>query len=273
MAVAVERVQAQASVLPVDMKPEGVVKVEDPRHRLECLYREHNREFPEHLVDRLTPFFASAGQVLGVLRKREKEGDQDVATAYTNVKKETDGPEDIQVHEQKKFIYDECFRKPWVADISERHKRLLISTAFNITRVWQDAEDVVQNTLLNLLERDLGFWFPQSFEHERRFLIRVTINAGLDFRRQGKEVKNHEELKSDLSSKGFARYHSRSASAERVVLARLAIQEAAQGAPFAAWHAFGFKDREMAKRMSIPVATVKTRVSRERKQYKDNLLF
>ena len=61
----------------------------------------------------------------------------------------------------------------WVEDIVKRHENKLFRTAIAITGNKSEAEDIVQDTFIKLLEKKQIF---ETVEHETAWLIRVTVN-------------------------------------------------------------------------------------------------
>ena len=64
--------------------------------------------------------------------------------------------------------------------LAEQYAGLIYRLALNDTRSPSDAEDILQEVLLALFTSAPGF---ESQEHEKRWLIRVTLNKGKNHRR------------------------------------------------------------------------------------------
>lgn len=71
----------------------------------------------------------------------------------------------------------------------------LIKIAFTYTKSIHDAEDIVQNVFLDYLKKQPTFNSP---EHEKAWLIRVTINKSKDYMKTA-WFRNRSELPEDLS--------------------------------------------------------------------------
>lgn len=65
----------------------------------------------------------------------------------------------------------------WLEKIVEQHKVRLFRIAHSMMGQWEDAEDVLQDVLIKLLEKSPSF---KSVEHEIAWLIRVTVNLCKD---------------------------------------------------------------------------------------------
>src|SRR5690242_9036476 len=76
----------------------------------------------------------------------------------------------------------------------ERHSRPLFRLAFRMTGNEQDAEDVVQETLLRVYRRIERFDERSSF---RTWLYRITVNCSLDLVRARKRRSEQSALKRD----------------------------------------------------------------------------
>lgn len=61
----------------------------------------------------------------------------------------------------------------YIQHVLNKYSSMLIRLAFTYTKNVTDAEDVVQDVYVNLIQRGMGF---ESEEHEKAWLIRVTIN-------------------------------------------------------------------------------------------------
>ncbi len=61
----------------------------------------------------------------------------------------------------------------YIQDILKKYSTMLIKLAFTYVKNVPDAEDITQEVFISLMKRDNGF---ENEEHERAWLIRVTIN-------------------------------------------------------------------------------------------------
>jgi RNA polymerase sigma-70 factor (ECF subfamily) len=61
----------------------------------------------------------------------------------------------------------------YIEYVLDRYSSMLIKLAFTYLKNIADAEDIVQEVFVNLIKREFGF---ESVEHEKAWLLRVTIN-------------------------------------------------------------------------------------------------
>lgn len=61
----------------------------------------------------------------------------------------------------------------YIEYVLDRYSLTLIKLAFTYLKNMEDAEDIVQDVFVNVIKREFGF---ESDEHEKAWLIRVTIN-------------------------------------------------------------------------------------------------
>jgi RNA polymerase sigma-70 factor (ECF subfamily) len=64
-------------------------------------------------------------------------------------------------------------RANWIIDVVEEFSDMLLRVAFSYMKNISDAEDMVNNTFLKLMEKNPSF---ENEEHKKAWLIRVTIN-------------------------------------------------------------------------------------------------
>ena len=63
---------------------------------------------------------------------------------------------------------------------------MLLRIAYRNVKVLADAEDITQEVFIKLIQRDKGFESP---EHEKAWLIRVTVNKCRDFLKSERRKK------------------------------------------------------------------------------------
>jgi RNA polymerase sigma factor (sigma-70 family) len=78
-------------------------------------------------------------------------------------------------------------------EIFREHSRLVYRTAYSITGSWQDAEDVLQNVFLKLLEREGSLEFTTS---AGAYLYRAAVNLSLNV----VQSRKRQELTDDADS-------------------------------------------------------------------------
>lgn len=64
-------------------------------------------------------------------------------------------------------------------NLVEKYSNLLFNISYSLCRKKEDAEDVVQDVFIKLLQRNPSFI---SHEHEKAWLIRVTINMSTNYK-------------------------------------------------------------------------------------------
>lgn len=145
--------------------------------------------------------------------------------------------------------------------IMEKYKDNLFSAAFNICRNAADADDVVQDTLIQYHTTDKQF---DSEEHIRAWLLRVAINKAKNinmsfFRRTSVPLEDYMETLVFESPEGKAMFEEVLKLPEKY---RIAI------------HLFYYEDysvKEIAEILHTSESNVKVRLSRGRKMLKKSL--
>ena len=145
--------------------------------------------------------------------------------------------------------------------IMEKYKDNLFSAAFNICRNAADADDVVQDTLIQYHTTDKQF---DSEEHIRAWLLRVAINKAKNinmsfFRRTSVPLEDYMETLVFESPEGKAMFEEVLKLPEKY---RIAI------------HLFYYEDysvKEIAEILHTSESNVKVRLSRGRKMLKKTL--
>lgn len=151
--------------------------------------------------------------------------------------------------------------KPETQVIMERYKDSLFSAAFNICRNAADADDVVQDTLIQYHTADKQF---DSEQHIRAWLLRVAINKAKNinmsfFRRASVPLEDYIETLLFDSPEGKELFEEVLKLPEKY---RIAI------------HLFYYEDysvKEIAEILHISESNVKVRLSRGRKLLKTTL--
>ena len=145
--------------------------------------------------------------------------------------------------------------------IMEKYKDNLFSAAFNICRNAADADDVVQDTLIQYHTTDKQF---DSEQHIRAWLLRVAINKAKNinmsfFRRTSVPLEDYMETLVFESPEGKAMFEEVLKLPEKY---RIAI------------HLFYYEDysvKEIAEILHTSESNVKVRLSRGRKMLKKSL--
>ena len=139
----------------------------------------------------------------------------------------------------------------------EDHRDVVFRIALTYLRDRADADDVAQDVFLKLLKSDAQF---ESWEHLRRWLIRVTINECKSlFRKPWRRVEDIENLADSLST---------AQEEAKAVLSDVMRLPERFRIPIVLYYYLGFSTSEIAELLHVPAATVRTRLARGRSKLK-----
>lgn len=139
----------------------------------------------------------------------------------------------------------------------EDHRDVVFRIALTYLRDRADADDVAQDVFLKLLKSDTQF---ESWEHLRRWLIRVTINECKSlFRKPWRRVEDIENLAESLST---------AQEETKAVLSDVMRLPERFRVPIVLYYYLGFSTSEIAELLHVPAATVRTRLARGRSKLK-----
>ena len=139
----------------------------------------------------------------------------------------------------------------------EDHRDVVFRIALTYLRDRADADDVAQDVFLKLLKSDAQF---ESWEHLRRWLIRVTINECKSlFRKPWRRVEDIENLAESLST---------AQDETKAVLSDVMRLPERFRIPIVLYYYLGFSTSEIAELLHVPAATVRTRLARGRSKLK-----
>lgn len=139
----------------------------------------------------------------------------------------------------------------------EDHRDVVFRIALTYLRDRADADDVAQDVFLKLLKSDAQF---ESWEHLRRWLIRVTINECKSlFRKPWRRVEDIENLADSLSA---------AQDEIKAVLSDVMRLPERFRVPIVLYYYLGFSTSEIAELLHVPAATVRTRLARGRSKLK-----
>ena len=139
----------------------------------------------------------------------------------------------------------------------EDHRDVVFRIALTYLRDRADADDVAQDVFLKLLKGDGNF---ESWEHLRRWLIRVTINECKSlFRKPWRRVEDIENLADSLSA---------AQDETKAVLSDVMRLPERFRVPIVLYYYLGFSTSEIAELLHVPAATVRTRLARGRSKLK-----
>lgn len=135
----------------------------------------------------------------------------------------------------------------------EDHRDVVFRIALTYLRDRADADDIAQDVFLKLLKSDGNF---ESWEHLRRWLIRVTINECKSlFRKPWRRVEDIENLADSLSAVQ---------EETKAVLSDVMRLPERFRVPIVLYYYLGFSTSEIAELLHVPAATVRTRLARGR---------
>lgn len=154
--------------------------------------------------------------------------------------------------------------------------RQALAYAFCLTRNWQDAEDLVQDSFRRLT----GFWARVSQVREVRFLFLVILrNAFVDLVKR----KKGRLMSIDVEHEGVLSYHERLPHPEADVLDQLIRRETASQVHecldrlrpsyrriLTSADLEGKSYERIASELRLPIGTVKSRLSRARESFRKN---
>lgn len=139
----------------------------------------------------------------------------------------------------------------------EDHRDVVFRIALTYLRDRADADDVAQDVFLKLLKSDAQI---ESWEHLRRWLIRVTINECKSlFRKPWRRVEDIENLADSLSA---------AQDETKAVLSDVMRLPERFRVPIVLYYYLGFSTSEIAELLHVPAATVRTRLARGRSKLK-----
>lgn len=139
----------------------------------------------------------------------------------------------------------------------EDHRDVVFRIALTYLRDRADADDVAQDVFLKLLKSDAQF---ESWEHLRRWLIRVTINECKSlFRKPWRRVEDIENLADSFST---------AQEETKAVLSDVMRLPERFRVPIVLYYYLGFSTSEIAELLHVPAATVRTRLARGRSKLK-----
>ncbi len=147
-----------------------------------------------------------------------------------------------------------------LAAVYDRYADMLYRLALTHTQNREDAEDAVQDVFTKYISTSQKFNDP---EHERAWLVRVTVNRCHDLVRRGK-IRTHESLDdiTELPSEE---------DPARGVLHMLSELPEKYRTAIALHHLEGFSVEEVSKMLGISPSAVKMRLSRGRELLKSLL--
>lgn len=141
--------------------------------------------------------------------------------------------------------------------IIETYSRMLLNLAYSRLDSREDAEDCVQEVFLKLMERSPVFRDP---DHEKAWLIRVTLNTAANLRRStaGRFLPLEELPEQSVSQEPSLLFAVRQLPDKYASVIHLHYYE-------------GYSMKEIARLLRLPVPTVGTRLARGRSKLREIL--
>lgn len=142
----------------------------------------------------------------------------------------------------------------YIKHIVMRYSQSLLRIAFTRLKSTTEAEDVVQEVFLKLINKRPHF---RDEEHEKAWLIRTTINASCDVLKSSfrKSIPLEEDIKALPDEHSQLLFAVQSLPEKYSTVLHLYYYE-------------GYNIKEIARILKLPAATVGTRLSRARAQLK-----
>ncbi len=147
-----------------------------------------------------------------------------------------------------------------LAQAYDKYADMLYRLALSHTGRREDAEDAVQDVFMKYIASSPSF---RDDEHERAWLVRVTVNRCHDLVRKGK-IRTHESL-DDITEVA-----SEESPAEEILKTLHELPETYRTA-ITLHHLEGFSVEEVSAILSISLSAVKMRLSRGRELLKNIL--
>lgn len=156
-----------------------------------------------------------------------------------------------------------------------RHRGLIVSTAFAIMGDAEDAQDVAQEALATAFQRMGELQEP---DRVRNWLVRITRNAAIDAarRRRGPRVVSFEELRSEFDETSRVdmipdegmnpREHAESAQLLSILFSTIESMPPQYREPLVLRVVNGLSYQEISDQLGVTLATTKVRIFRARDQ-------
>jgi RNA polymerase sigma-70 factor (ECF subfamily) len=150
-------------------------------------------------------------------------------------------------------------RTNWIIDVVEECSDMLLRVAFSYMKNISDAEDMVNNTFLKLMEKNPSF---ESDEHKKAWLIRVTINLCKNRLKTAWFRKNIPLEDNNLSF----------LPEENVIISTVLELPEKYRSIILLYYFDGYSIKEIAYILEAKESTISSRLQRARKQLKSKLM-
>ena len=153
-------------------------------------------------------------------------------------------------------MYSSFGSDEYIQEVVTTHSKTLLRAAYSVVGSTHDAEEIVQETFIKLLDRDQPF---NDGEHERAWLIRVTVNLAKN-RKQSAWNRHSAPLEEWIPAhdEDFCESY-----ALRQVMEKL---QPNYRAVLHLYYYEGYKVGEISSMLDIPLATVSSRLARGREK-------
>lgn len=138
----------------------------------------------------------------------------------------------------------------YIAEIVRAHSGSMLRAAFSVLHTTADAEDAVQEAFLRLMTKAPVF---RDGEHEKAWLLRVTINIARNMRRVRSRIAD-QEPEADIAD----------TPVEGDLLRLVMALPEKYSTVIHLYYYEGYTIKEIADILSIPPATAGTRLARAR---------
>jgi RNA polymerase sigma-70 factor (ECF subfamily) len=151
-----------------------------------------------------------------------------------------------------------------LADLYDRHNRLLFSLILRVLRDRGEAEDVLQEVFVRVWDRADSY--SPALGTPLAWLVRIARNRAID-RLRSRQVRanvaeSYEDppVAADTTTAGNPEELARTAEHRRAIVAALDQLPPEQRTLIDAAYFEGFTQSELAERFNLPLGTVKTRI-------------
>ena len=149
------------------------------------------------------------------------------------------------------------FTREQFTALAKRHMDMIFRVAFSYLKSREDADDVVQNTLLALYRAERPF---QSEEHLKAWLIRVAVNESK------KLLRSPWRRRVDAAFEDYADTLTFDEPQDGELFSAIMALEEKYRAVIVLYYYEGYSIAETARLLGLPAATVGTRLARARKK-------
>lgn len=144
-------------------------------------------------------------------------------------------------------------------DLVNRYLNDVLRLALVYVRNMEDAEDVSQQVFITYLQKSPVF---ESEEHAKNWLSKVTVNLSKNFLRSKRNEVNFDELEGVLSTEDTV-VDTKTEREERVFKAVMSLKPSYREVIHLYYYS-GYDTNEIAKILTLPASSVRSRLARAR---------